>query len=286
VLWLTAGGAVAWRQRDEPPWTPGRGQLRLLQAAASPFWTTAMTGPWPLVVSRDTLVSALDIAMPADAAASTLLHLPFVPAGRYRIHVEPPPRGAGAPPAPSLDLELGRDARPYATWPADAPDRAPAFVLAAPIWSVRVAAHGQERPWTGAVRLQPLLVTPASVPGFAVRATRYADLVVYALDTYSRAEADGLRLTTDRTAHLLVTDLSGEAVSYALTLTSDTAGMTVRVERGAFNRTVHIEDADREVRIAVPAADGAADPVVTVTASDEVQSGRGRDAVVARVSRR
>jgi hypothetical protein len=277
IVWLTSGASLALLWRDVPPWTPDRGQLRLLQTAGSSTLELGIHGPAPRFVSRDEALSSLGISMPTTETTPVLLHVPFVPAGRYQIGVDLSAATTDASSSPTLRLELGREAAPFAIWAASDSASAPSFSLAVPIWSIRVLASEPTRRLAGAVRLTPVLVSAPSspTPGIALRATRYGALVVYSLDPYTYVEREGFWLAADRQGSVVVADVDGRAVSHILHLEGGPAAVTLTVARGSFTRTVALAPGATE-RVAVPDDLGSVAPLRFVVSGNGAASGEGR----------
>ncbi len=290
IVWLTIGASVALLQREAPPWTPDRGQLRMLYAATSPALSRGVHGPaWHEIngraapahfTTRDSALSSLSIATPAGHGTPTRLHVPFVPAGRYTIDVERPASAIDEPP-PRLSLELGRDAVPFTRWFATSTASAPTFSLAVPIWSVRVAADSAGAPMR-TVRLQPQVVTapPPLVDGYALRATRYGNFVVYSMDPYSYVESNGFGLAADRQGRVIITDIEGRPAPYVLDVESGPVTATVTFERGAFKGAVSVMPGISE-RVSVPEEPGPVAPLrFTVSGGSWSRDGRRLGAFV------
>lgn len=258
LAWLTLGASLGWWWHGVPAWTPDRGQLRLLHAATSPALDVAVRGPGPQVVSREDVLASLNITMPLPDA-TTMLHVPFVPAGRYVIDVESANNRAptaddardGSVGGAILSLELGRGALPFATWPARDTSLPPRFSLAAPVYAVRVVTQGSKDA-SGVVRLQPRAVdAPPLLPDVAQRVTHYGDLAVYSFDPYSYPETEGFWLAGDRSGRIAIADLDGRMSSAVMTVTAQDAPTTVTLSRGPFTRTLTLAPGATE-RVVVP----------------------------------
>jgi hypothetical protein len=207
IIGLSMTVAAIWSWRGVSPWTPDRAQLELLLSAGAGRRPIAVMSPGPRLVSMQELVSTLSIAAPRPHPPAALLHVPFVPAGRYRIEVEPDVSHATPP---RFVLELGRDAWPFVEWdPSREPP--PAFVLPFPLWAVRVTSPGADAVNATGVRLRPIDVAghDGGMPPLAWTATRYGDLVVYSLDRGSFPERGGLWLGGDRDVALAISDVEG-----------------------------------------------------------------------------
>lgn len=277
IVWLTTGASLALLRRDVPPWTADRGQLRLLQTAGSSTLDLGIRGPAPRVVSRDDALSSLGISMSTTETTPVLLHVPFVPAGRYQIGIDSSPATADTASSPTLTLELGREAAPFATWAAADTASAPSLSLAVPIWSIRVIASVPMRQLAGAVRLKPVLVsTPASSPpGIALRATRYGAIVVYSLDPYTYVEREGFWLAADRQGSVVVTDVDGRSVPHVLHLEGGPTAVMLTFERGSFTRTVALAPG-ASATVAIPEDPGRVTPLRFVVSGGGAPSGAGR----------
>lgn len=221
VAACTAASAAVWKWRDVSPWTLDRAQLTLLYAGAHASLPIAAEAPWPRAVSRSALWSHVSIATPR--ADDELLRVPLLPAGRYRVDVEP---GSSA----NLALELGQNAWPLATWQADRSEPL-TFTIAFPVWAARVTA-GDDASLSPKVTLHPIdvAVEDATRSDLAWRLGSYGGLVVYSLDRASAPEAGGVRLLSDRDARLAITDRDGRPRAGVLHLEADAAPVTVTVE--------------------------------------------------------
>jgi hypothetical protein len=271
LVWMTSGAVAGWGWHGVVPWTPDRGQLRLLHAAPSPTLALGLVGPSPQFVSRDTALSASKIAMPL-MDTSTVLHVPFVPAGRYAIEVA----STTAAPTPILTLELGRNAWPFLEWSPQPGAGAVTFSLATAMYLVRVVADQAVKTSLPAVRLQPMsVVASASSADVALRATRYGTLVVYSLDSYSYPEPDGFWMAADRTGRVLVTDADARPISHLMTFEAGDAAAVVHVTRAAFSTMVTLAPHARE-RLVIADADQAAPVQFTVSGGSTLPAGDGR----------
>lgn len=198
--------AQVWASREVSPWTSDRAQLAILAAGGRNDSGPALMSPGPRVVPRTDLFSSLSISAPRSDPPAALLHVPMLPAGRYRIELEP---GSSTSPQPTLELALGLNAWPLETWTAA--DDGPTFVTAFPAWAARVtSAEGHATP---TVRLRPLDVrsSPSADDALAWHVTPYGPLVVYSLDRSSMPERGGLWLGADRESVLAVSDRQGHA---------------------------------------------------------------------------
>lgn len=267
LAWLTLGATAGWWWRGTPPWTPDRGQLRLLQAAASPALRVGLIGPQPLIGRPEQALSRMRIALPL-LGTTTALHVPFVPAGRYAIDTD----GLVADPEPTMTLELGRGALPFAIWRGR---MAGGFSLAVPIYLVRVTSDMDLSRHERAVRLRPLSVAAPAISDIAIRATRYDTLVVYALDGYSYPERDGFWMAADRSGRVLVADLDGRAASATMTFEAAGAAATLTLTSGAFSRVVTLAPHANK-SIAFPATETLAPLQISVTGGTTRPAGDGR----------
>jgi hypothetical protein len=282
LAWMMLAVTAAWRWQGDTPWSPDRGQLRLIRAAASPALTVSTRAPATRVVSREEALSSLQIAMPL-ADTPVALHVPFVPAGRYAIKGELANHASTSGAAvsrsnasPMLSLLLGRDALPFATWPAHDLSQAPTFALAVPLYALRVEVESGSPLAAGAVRLQPLAVSaPPLTVDVATRATRYGDLVVYSFDPYTYPLQDGFWLAADRTGRVVIADFDGQPAAAALTVTAEDAATTVTLSQGSFNGTLKLPPRVTD-RIVVPANPDEPHLWFTVAGGSSIAAGDGR----------
>lgn len=202
---LAAG--VVWAMRPHSPWTFDRGQMALLAAAGDHRFGPALMSPGPRPATRTALATSLSIRAPRPEPAGALLHVPMLPAGRYRISAESRPLAS----PPTLALALGQDAWPFATWVASG--EGPTFQSAFPVWAARVTAPGSDPHTVDVdVRLHPLeIAADSSRRPLAWRVTPYGALVVYSLDRSSHPEQGGLWLGADRDSVLAAADREGRA---------------------------------------------------------------------------
>lgn len=247
VVACSLASALVWSWRDVSPWTESRAELALLLAGGSRWLPTTLMVPGPGVVSRTELFSTVSISAPRSQPPSALLHVPMLPAGRYRIDVDPAsPR--------ALTLELGQNAWRFATWTADA-STSRTFVTAFPTWAARVTmAEDDARP--PRVRLQPLEVWP--VHGgrgeLAWRATPYGPLVVYSLDRSSYPEGGGLWLAANRESVLAIGDREGREHAARLHFEAGEAPVTITMTNDAgWRAELALGPGDRG-RVETPAA--------------------------------
>ncbi len=254
VVGLSLGSTIVWWWRDVVPWTPDRAELAVLHAAGRVGLDVAAAGPPPRLTRPHDLVAALAIEAPRLFSPSAALHVPFVPAGRYRIEASPLP-GLQSDVQRRLVLELGREAWPMATWLPDK-EPGPSFVLPVPIWAVRVTSP-QEAPSSWRVRLVPVEVSNrvSSRRVFASRATRYGDLVVFSLDQSSYPETGGLWLAGDRESAVLVADLEGRPSAVRLTFEAGSAPVEVALARGERWHTRFALAAHEHRQVDVPASE-------------------------------
>ncbi|MEZ5294230.1 MAG: hypothetical protein R2745_24315 [Vicinamibacterales bacterium] len=211
---------AAWSLRGMPASTPSTASARVLTAlavqhpAALALLGTSLAGP--------ELPGLLHLRTPESVATpeGVLVHVPHVPAGRYRIRVLP--RG----PADGLmSIQLGRDIWPYATWRLT--ESPPPLVLAGDVHSVRIDGP---RDAIQDLWLEPE-TRPAS-PGFpeARRVYRVAAVDVYALDDASYPEPGGFWTGANRpTSLLLAAQVPSDAV---IQLMAGPAAVRLHLEHG------------------------------------------------------
>lgn len=188
---------IGWSWRGATPWTPGVAAHTLLRALAAPDLVVAASAWPPAVVQATQLASRLRVTTPESLPLSRplLLYVPNLPAGDYRLHATP--RAAGTPGA-RLSLELGRDAAPFATWPAGSPP--PPLSLVTDLHSLRVTGDLDADLW-----LEPVTLRRPALAGQARRVTRLGDIVMYSMDDSSYVENMGAWIGGDRATEMLLT---------------------------------------------------------------------------------
>jgi hypothetical protein len=274
--WLTLAAAAVWEWREVSPWTPDRAKLAAVRAAGRGWHEVGLTRPPLRLTPPGTLFSGLSIESPRSGRPPPAsLHVPFVPAGRYRVESRAAESSA-FPQNRTFALELGRDAWPITSWHAGK-DEGPAFVLPVPIWAVRVTSP-QPALDAWRVLLRPIEVRATAIDGFAWRATRYDDLIVFGMDLSSYPEQGGLWLAGDRRSTMVVVDRDGRSVPVRLELEAGRASVVVALEHGEW-RTVVALAAGARTHIDVPSSVGgdatllAADVEGGFTADDGRQLG-------------
>jgi hypothetical protein len=226
VVASSLAAALVWSWQGVSPWTHDRAALALLWASARPDRPISVASPGPHVLSRSELLSNLSIHAPRTSPPAALLHVPMLPAGRYRVEVEPQ--------SPQLlTLSLGPDAWPYATWSANA-QPPHTFVAAFPIWTARITTPPIDEQQLRVV-LRPIDVWPARTNNHIVarHATPYGPLIVYSLDQSSYPEPDGLWLGGNRDSVLAITDREGHAQAARARLEAGDAPVTITVTNDA-----------------------------------------------------
>ena len=199
-LTLLAAAAIAasvgWRVAGAEAWTPGAAALAVVQDASQRG--IAGIGIETLRPRRvDGLIAGLRLRTPESVPLQppVLLHVPDLPAGDYDVHTE----SDGAAPA-TLQVELGREAWPFATWALG--EAAPSFSLPTALHSVRVLGTP---PAGTTVWLAPRHLTAQPVPGMARRITRQGELAVVSMDDDSYPEPGGVWTGGNRSTRLLIT---------------------------------------------------------------------------------
>jgi hypothetical protein len=243
VAWITISTTAAWMVRDVDPLQSDRAQLELLQLSPRGWLETGWIAGEG-VVPPDNVLGRLRFSAPAGERV--VLLAPRVPAGDYRLIVEPD----GATHATTYSLELGRDAWPVQIWTAGM--QAPEFSLALPIHSVRVVADraGSSDP---TVRLAVNRVRRRADLPSALHVTRYGALDVYAFDAAPTMETGGFWIPGNRQTAVVVSDADGNAPALAVTLESAEAA-TVRVGRGAWQEERQLP-ANARTQVIVPASE-------------------------------
>jgi hypothetical protein len=272
VGWLTIGAAAAWTWRGVSPWTPERAKLAALQAAGRGWHEVGLMRPPLRLTPPRMLLSGLSIESPRHGRSPASLHVPFVPAGRYRVESRPTwPSAANQD--RTFTLELGREAWPIATWHARK-DQGADFVLPVPIWAVRVTSP-QPEPESWRVLLRPLDVRPTAIDGFAWRATLYGDVVVFGMDLSSYPEQAGLWLGGDRRSTMIVVDRDGRSVPVRLELEAGPAPVTVSLKHGDWRSGVALP-AGARTQIDVPSSPGGDAALLTADVEGAFTANDGR----------
>ena len=187
---------MGWRVAGAEAWTPGAAALAVVQDASQRG--IAGLGIETLRPRRvDGLIAGLRLRTPESVPLQppVLLHVPDLPAGDYDVRTE----SDGAAPA-TLQVELGREAWPFATWALG--EAAPSFSLPTALHSVRVLGTP---PAGTTVWLAPRRLTAQPVPGTARRITRQGELAVISMDDDSYPEPAGVWTGGNRSTRLLIT---------------------------------------------------------------------------------
>jgi hypothetical protein len=252
IAWITLGVSVIGTRTDLL--TPDRSQLALLHRTSARWRSSGFVAGTGLVERRD-LISRLSFRAPGRDD-STLLFVPRVPAGSYRISADTVggevdrniSDTVSGEVDPVLALELGRGAWPSWTWQAGRLTDAPSFTLVLPLHSltVRTTSAGARR----GIRLQvraPLSHHTSSSQFVAERVTRYGELLFYSLDTATFVETGGFWLAGDREARFLVADGDGSAIASTLRVEAGPSPVTLRVQiaAGSVDRLVSLSAAER-----------------------------------------
>jgi hypothetical protein len=183
------------------------------------------------------------------AYSRTLLNVPWVPAGRYRIHVQPEPGSDGDT---TLSLEVGRDAWPLWTWRASRVAEASESALVMPVHSVSVRGEARS-PRAATVLLQPGRQLGKPEPrSVAERVTRYGRWLVYSLDRYSYMERGGFWCAGDRVSRVVVADVNGARDSYVLALEAGPAPVRAPITSVKAHHDVRLSAGER-ARLQMPA---------------------------------
>jgi hypothetical protein len=233
--------SAAWTLRGVDPFTPAiaQGRLAATMASSSPG---LLGGVWPFGSRRD-LASKLALRTPESVPLGddVVLHVPNVPAGAYAIRLRPAAheRDVGV----GLTLVLGRDAQPFATWPANAVP--PQIRLETSVHSVRVL--GARLSFADAW-LEPLEPPHASRWPPARRVTQVNGLDVYALDDSTYVEPEGIWTGANRPSAML---LAGP----------DATHVVAEFKAGPADVTLELNVRERATTIAVPAGRSASHPL-------------------------
>ena len=202
---ITVAVPLGWTIGGVDAQSADRSQSALLRASDASWLTTGWRNNRP-AGSVDSALQAIAFKSAADSDRR-VLHVPFPPAGRYRIEVDTRDQSLAND---MLTLEAGRSGIPLLTWPV-LDSGSPPFELVMPVYSIRVAA---ERP-IGAqldVRLRVLgreRVADTLPRGVAEQVARYGDFVVYLLDGTAALETSGLWLPGERRTTLVLAGLDG-----------------------------------------------------------------------------
>lgn len=237
-----AAATVGWRVAGVTPWTTAGAALTWVQKAGTAPGVGLGIDSWRLR-SADAVSGGLALRTPETVpiAAPLLLHLPNLPAGDYVVRVAPAP-GPGA----AVQIELGRDAWPFATWrPAEGEAR---ISLRTALHSLRVV--GDLPPGAG-VWLTPEHVDRRPPPGIARRVTRYGELALYSMDDESYPDPGGTWVGGDRTSRVIVASV-GDPQAIDLAVEAGPAPVEVVMSPGGL---VRLAAGERRV---VPLAGGAA----------------------------
>ncbi len=230
VAWITIGCIAGWVLSEVKPGTSDRSQLVLLQAAPRPWLTTGWRNLQP-AASTDEVVASLSFTASSARDASTLLHVPFAPAGRYQVELDP--AGALVPPDTTLLLSVGRTEFAIMEWSPSSLSEGPVITIVMPVHSIHVRADAPDWPSDARVRLRVLDVSKSSVTvgASAERIVRSGDTFVYLLDQAVIADDGGFWLTGERTARVVLAAADG-AVSQTTLEFEATDTVDVTLTRG------------------------------------------------------
>ena len=259
-LTLLAAAAIAasvgWRAAGAEPWTPGAAALALVQDAGQRGLAgIGIDSLRPRGVQG--LIAGLRLRTPESVPLQppVLLHVPDLPAGDYDVRTE----SAGTAPA-ALQVELGREAWPFATWALG--DTPPSFSLPTALHSVRVLGSP---PVGTTVWLAPRHLAAQPVPGMARRITRYGELAVASMDDDSYPEATGVWTGGNRSTRLLIAPTGVPPAAVAVRLESGAAAVEVSIATAAQSEMLRLPpQATGDVRLAWPDGSAAIDLRVNV----------------------
>jgi hypothetical protein len=234
AVWVSVASMLTWTLSGRSPWTPERGDLQLLHAASRRWLAVGYQAPPPVASSLTTLLSTVDIVQRFSGGGLPTLHIPFVPAGRYRATVED---GTSA----SVRLDIGDGPWVVDEWPFPADERE--FTLAVPVRSLRLSAAT-----ASGLRVEPIAVDrQSSLPdGYADHAGRFGSLVVYLLGPRCLPEAGGFWTARDRTCDVVVVDLDGEPAAVQATLEAGPSPVDVRLERPGWQTELSLGPLERK----------------------------------------
>jgi hypothetical protein len=231
---ITVAVPLGWMLGNVDARSADRSQLTLLGASDGSWLTTPWRNTRP-AGSIESVLQALSFGSPSSGDRQ-LLHVPFPPAGRYRIEVDP---GGQSLEQNTFSVEAGRSGIPLLTWPAGDSSSAP-FELVMPVHSIRVIA---DRPIDARVQVRLRVLgaarATATLPGrVAERAARYGDFVVYLLDGAAALETTGFWLTGERRTTLVLAALDGSVPPATLQLEATDAGASAVVTQGRWSVSV------------------------------------------------
>ena len=265
---VTVGAAATWRIEGASGTRVTFGQLRTLEAAG-----TYRGARGVVLESREMMPAGLALdclrvgAGPVGGNPSDdWLSLPFLPAGRYRLH-------ADLSPAAALEATFvaGRSDRALDSWTFAAGSggvQSRDFALPVGVADVRVGGDAGARGAVRGVWIQPAFAGHRPRPVTARRAAsarRYGALTVYAVAS-AYLEPDGLWTAGGRTAELVVQPAPGERLAM-FTMRTGPVATLVELRAGAFSLKAELAPGEaRELAIPV-SADGS----VLVT----IRTGRG-----------
>jgi hypothetical protein len=251
-LAVTVAAEVAWRIEGVSGVRVTQGQLRTLEAAATPrgvrgvVLESRLAAPSGLVLERLRLASEPVGVTPPDA----WLSLPFLPAGRYRLW-------ADLSSAASFEMGLvsGRSDGPFQSW-AIAAESAGALsrdvLLPVRVAAVRARGDAGARSAVRAVWLQPAFGSGGSefVAGRRAGSARaYGRVTVYAIGG-AYLEPGGLWTAGGRTADFVVQVAAGEGAAL-FTMRAGPVATPVQVRAGTFSLDAELAPGE-ERELAVP----------------------------------
>ena len=270
TLAIMAAIPLAWMIRTSDAVSADRSQLALLRASHSAWLTTGWRDR-RLASSVDSTLQAIAFESPADRERR-VLHVPFPPAGRYRIEVD---TGNQLPASNTLTLEAGQSGIPLLSWPVSR-SGSPSFEMVMPVYSIRVVA---ERPIGPGVRVRLRVLGRERVVGterssVARQVARYGAFVVYLLDSTAALETSGFWISGERQTALVLAALDGPVPPATLQLEAADFPVDAVLTRGTWRHEVSIEPR-QQASVVLPATSNA-----PARLSIEVHGGRrGRPSV-------
>jgi hypothetical protein len=257
---------VVWAGRDRPAATPPTSQMALLDRWAPPVRPVGVGLTPTRALDLDGVVQRMSLSTSLRGhrapGVSPLLRIPLVPAGEFDVIVEGRSWLAGV-----ATVRLGREDLPMETWALDGrPAGFTGLTLRLPAIAHSIAITGDDaaRATVRRLTLRPrLLPAPESTQPHALRAARYGNVVVFALDDNAFLEPGALWVRGERTFRLIVqADDPGRAV---LRLIGGPVANTVTLAAPGWMTEVRLGPEERR-DLTVPAA-ALAPAVLAVTSA-------------------
>ena len=247
---------IVWRIGGVSGVRPDEGQVAVLRAAETSWW---LRGGMTFGVPERMRIHSTTRRIPRERP---LFFMPRLPAGRYRIVVEP----TGTPDG-RLAAFVGRAAAPLRAFDfAPAAKSDPPFDLVLPIGveSLSLRADDRARRSIRAIVLEPQRGDVDRLPGrMALQSTRYGDATVYTIRSATQTtylEAGGFWVAPRVDADVLIESDRTDVTAMTLFMRNVPVANRVRLDVESWHRELTL-DSNAEVSVDVPASHGGATPL-------------------------